>query len=284
MDSTVLQGRCYAASASSFCFSLAPVLRWSALIRHPSSIWSQRYRYLGLQDKPFIVVTSMLEFCTSSHSLRLAYIIGWASQSSSTFHSSANSAARSLTDSISGFASLACCYCQVTPASSKSLGPVRMVLELVCNRPTFPLNFAFIVYRHFHPWRANLPVDLRQAESGGGQFFTEYSGMQFAFFFIAEYADDSCLSCIAAILFLGGWECARSVPALPWFTGKPWRGFSGIFWFAVKIYYIFLAAESATRLRCVDDAIWMEGNVTTVRWQIYCSLRLPHVQCEGGTG
>ena len=83
-------------------------------------------------------------------------------------------------------------------------------------------------------------------------FFTEYSGMRFAFFFLAEYANMILVSCVAVVLFFGGWQAPW--PALQ-FHGSlehlAWL--SGIFWFTIKVYFFlfmfFWIRATVPRLR-----------------------------------
>ncbi len=75
-------------------------------------------------------------------------------------------------------------------------------------RGPFPQIFSFIIFLIAAFAETNrVPFDLPEAENElVAGFHTEYSSMKFASFFMAEYANMITVSCMATLLFLGGWS------------------------------------------------------------------------------
>jgi NADH-quinone oxidoreductase subunit H len=90
-----------------------------------------------------------------------------------------------------------------------------------------PQIIGFIIYLITAVAETNrAPFDLVEAETElVGGFHTEYSGLRFGLFFIAEYLNMITVSCIATLLFLGGWNplfgpADNALIGLVWFIAK----------------------------------------------------------------
>jgi len=108
-----------------------------------------------------------------------------------------------------------------------------------------PVWIAFIIFIIAVTAETNrAPFDLAEAESElTAGFHTEYSGMKFALFFLAEYINVFIVCAIGATLFLGGWmpfhigqwesfnHVMDYIPSSIWFFGKTFFLIFLIMWF-----------------------------------------------------
>jgi NADH-quinone oxidoreductase subunit H len=118
------------------------------------------------------------------------------------------------------------------------------------------------------------PFDMPEAEQElTGGFHTEYSGMRFALFFLAEYANMIVVSAVATTLFFGGWlRPFPNVAALGFLDLVPsW------IWFLIKTFvflYIFLWIR-ATLPRYRYDQLMRLG------WKVLIPLAIVNVVVTG---
>jgi NADH-quinone oxidoreductase subunit H len=143
--------------------------------------------------------------------------------------------------------------------------------------PLFPL---FLVY-----WIAGVaetnraPFDVAEGESEiVAGFHVEYSGVAFALFFLAEYANMILISTLTAVFFLGGWASPfegwtflNSIPGLAWLTA------GGLHWLFLKMcifmYTFFWLRATFPRYRY--DQIMRLG------WKVFIPVTIVWIAVEG---
>ena len=166
-------------------------------------------------------------------------IAGWASNSKYAFLGALRSAAQMVSYELAmGFALV----CVLMAAQSLNLGDiVRMqrgdwgLLNWFWI-PLFPILLVYLISGVAETNRAPFDVAEGESEIVAG-FHVEYSGMAFAVFFLAEYANMLLISTLTSVMFLGGW--LSPVPAV--FAdaiGLPWLAAANFGWLLVKLFVV----------------------------------------------
>ncbi len=136
-----------------------------------------------------------------------------------------------------------------------------------------PAFIAFVIFLIASTAETNRgPFDLAEAESElTAGYHTEYSGIKFAFFFLAEYMNMFIVASIAATIFLGGW--------MPFHVGG-WGGFNHVMdfvppfvWYIAKTFFVIFLMMwfkwTFPRLR-IDQLL-------TLEWKYLLPLNLINV-------
>jgi NADH-quinone oxidoreductase subunit H len=138
------------------------------------------------------------------------------------------------------------------------------------------------------------PFDIVEAESEiVAGFHVEYSGMKFALFFLAEFANTLTVAALATVMFLGGWSSpipAITAPIAQWvLAAVPQGGFfelvralltdvvSPFFWFVAKSFTVvsifFWIRATLPRLRI--DQLMDFG------WKVLLPITLANIMVNG---
>lgn len=198
-------------------------------------------------------------------------IAGWASNSKYAFIGALRSAAQIVSYEIPmGFALV----CVLMVSQSMNLGDIVLGQKSSTGLfgwyfiPLFPMFVVYFISGVAETNRA--PFDMAEGESEiVAGFHVEYSGMTFALFFLAEYANMIMIAILAVIMFLGGW--------LPPFDIAPFNLLPGIFWLLAKtsfMLFLFLWFR-ATFPRYRYDQLMRLG------WKVFIPLTLVWVVVIG---
>ena len=112
-----------------------------------------------------------------------------------------------------------------------------------------------------------IPFDLPEDEGTlGAGFHTEYSGMRFSFFAMAEYIAMTSIAALTTVLFLGGWDDPFGTGILP-----------GIFWLmgkvAVLIYFFMWIRFTIPRYRY--------DQLMNIGWKILIPVSMANILVTG---
>ena len=240
------------AGANKFMFSLAPILAMvPALIGFAVVPFgpSHKIEVFGITVEPFVIsdINIGILYILAFTSIGAYGIIlgGWASNSKYSLLGGLRSAAQVISYELNvglaivGVLILAGSLSLVKITEAQSGGFWHWFVFAL----PAPQILAFVVYVISAVAETNrVPFDLPEAESElVAGFFTEYSGMRFAFFFIAEYANMVLVSCVAAAMFLGGWNAPYPGTILAHLGLESIAWVENIAWFTVKVYtFLFL--------------------------------------------
>ena len=222
------------AGANKFLFVLAPIMvimpalaAWAVVPFNPEMV-------LANVDASLLYIMAI-----TSMGVYGVIVAGWASNSKYAFLGALRSAAQIVSYELAmGFALVGVLM------AAQSLNLVDIVNGQKGNWgvfnwfwiPLFPMFLVYFISTVAETNRAPFDVAEGESEIVAG-FHVEYSGMAFAVFFLAEYANMILVSTLCSIMFLGGW--LSPVPAvLANAIGLPWLAAGSFGWLFAKLFFV----------------------------------------------
>jgi NADH-quinone oxidoreductase subunit H len=211
--------------ANKYLFILAPVLTIAPALAAWAVIPFSPELVLANVDAGLLYILAI-----TSMGVYGVVVAGWASNSKYAFLGSLRSAAQIVSYEIAmGFALvgvlMAAHSLNLVHIVNAQLGGVFQWYWL----PLFPMFIVYLISGLAETNRAPFDVAEGESEIVAG-FHVEYSGMAFAIFFLAEYANMILIATLTSLLFLGGWD--------PLFDVAPFTWLPGIFWLLGKIGFV----------------------------------------------
>lgn len=249
-------------NANKFLFVLAPILTFAPAVAAWAVIPFDDGMVLADVDAGLLYLLAL-----TSLGVYGVIIAGWASNSKYAFLGALRSSAQVVSYEIAmGFALVGV----LMAAGSLNLSDIVLAQEgnflTWFWLPLLPLFAVYFISGVAETNRAPFDVAEGESEIVAG-FHVEYSGMTFAVFFLAEYANMILISALTAVMFLGGWLSPfQGIPVLePLFAWVP-----GIAWLLLKtalFLFLFLWFR-ATFPRYRYDQIMRLG------WKIFIPLTI----------
>jgi len=267
--------------AEKFVFLLAPsLIMVPALLMFAVIPFGEPFKVAGRTITPYLAdvnIALLLLLGISSVGVFGIILGGWSSNSKFSLMGGLRSAAQMISYEIPmGFAVVSV----LMMAGTLSLVGIVEAQRNAHLWFVFPGILAFGIYWICGVAETNRnPFDLPEAEAElVAGFHTEYSGMKFALFFLAEYANMMVISALATVMFFGGW-----LPPFPNLLAGLWASpvfawIPGVVWFAAKMAFF---------LFCY---IWFRGTfpryrfdqLMAVGWKWLLPLSLANVVLVGG--
>jgi len=217
--------------ANKFLFMLAPVLSMGAALAAWAVIPFDGVKVLANVNAGLLFVLAL-----TSMGVYGVIIAGWASNSKYAFLGAMRSAAQIVAYEMAmGFALVTV----IIMAGSLNLREIVIAQQGHAGHwfivPLLPMFFIYFISGVAETNRAPFDVAEGESEIVAG-FHVEYSGITFAIFFLAEYANMILIATLTVLLFVGGWLSPFSgIPGIEnTFLAQP-----GVFWLVFKIF-IFL--------------------------------------------
>jgi len=214
--------------SSKFLFVLAPIMAMMPALAAWAVIPFSPTLVLANIDASLLYIMAI-----TSMGVYGVIIAGWASNSKYAFLGAMRSAAQIVSYEIAmGFALVGV----LMAGQSLNLGDIvdgqqgRFGLLNWFFIPLFPLFLTYLIAGVAETNRAPFDVAEGESEIVAG-FHVEYSGMAFAVFFLAGYANMWLVSTLCSVMFLGGWLS-------PFPESIPYLGAPGIWWLLVKMVLV----------------------------------------------
>lgn len=251
-------------NANRFLFIIAPILSLAPALAAWAVVPFTDTWVLADIDASLLFVLAL-----TSMGVYGVIIAGWASNSKYAFLGAMRSAAQIVSYEIAmGFALVGV----LMAAGSLNLREIVIQQQGGIHQwywiPLFPLFLVYFISGVAETNRSPFDVAEGESEIVAG-FHVEYSGVTFALFFLAEYANMILIATLTTIMFLGGWHAPIDTP----FTVMP-----PIFWFVGKVAFMlfFFLWFRATFPRYRYDQIMRLG------WKVFIPVTLVWIVVIGG--